>query len=135
MKRINLVTSVERILSNDIPFLSQVGKTVRITDPLPWIPVEIKPHASLTISRKKEENVWIWEAKLMFKTCEDIDVNGRWVYKCGLIDGSFLLVGSKERPYAMASVVDSMPENVTENQLVEVTVSWLRTRPVPRITV
>ena len=133
MKKINLVTSIDRILAKDIPLFSQVGDTVRISDNLEWIPIAIKPHAQLTISNKVEDSVRMYTAKLVFKTCEDLKVTGRWVYRCRLSDGRYLLIGSNVRPFTETSSVESRPENVTENQLNEVTVDWKQTRPVPQI--
>ena len=134
MKSIKIITAVERTPVENLSGTVQVSKTsVRIPNGVSWQPIKIKPHAQLTISDKVEDKNTVWNAKLVFKTCETMDDRGRYAYRCRMLDGSYRLIGSSERPYPVASVTENMPEAVTENQLNEVTVSWQSTHFIPLI--
>ena len=114
--------------------MTRISKTaVRLPSGISWQPLDIKRHAQLTISDKRENNNTVWTAKLVFKTCEEFGDRSRWAYRCLLTNGQYRLIGTDERPYPVASVVETMPENVTENQQNEVTVSWQSPHFIPHI--
>lgn len=125
MKKIKIITAVERTPVESLIGMVRISKTsVRLPNGVSWLPVKIKPHAQLTISDKVEDKNTVWSAKLILKTCEDLVDNDRFAYRCRLQDGSYRLIGSAERPYPIASMGETMPEAITENQLNEVTISW-----------
>ena len=135
MKQIKIVTKVERTPVTSLQGMTRISKTgVRLPSGIIWQPLQIKPHAQLSVSDKKEDGVTVWTVKLAFKTCEEFGDRGRWAYRCLLHNGQYRLIGSGERPYPVASVIESMPENVTDNQLSEVTVNWQSTHFIPNIT-
>lgn len=135
MKKIQIITAVERTPVERLQGMTQVSAlSVRLLPGISWQPLKIKPHAQLSISDKVEDGNTVWTAKLVFKTCEEFGDRGRWAYRCKLLDGRYRLIGSDERPYPIASVVENMPENVTDNQLNEVTVNWQSARFIPYIT-
>ena len=134
MKLIKIVTAVERIPVSSLQGLLRISKTrVRLPGGISWQPIAIKPHAQLSISDNVENGNTVWTAKLVFKTCEEFGDRGRWAYRCRLLDGRYRLIGSDERPYPVASVVENMPEKVTDNQLNEVTVNWQSPFFIPHI--
>ena len=134
MKLIKLVKKVERIPVSSLSGMKRISKTqVRLPSGITWQPLHIKPHAQLTISDKPEDKNTVWTAKLVFKTCEEFGDRERYAYRVKFLNGSYRLIGSDERPYPIASVVENMPENVTENQLNEVTVSWQSPHFIPYI--
>ena len=134
MKQIKLVTKVERIPATYLQGMNRISKTnVRLPSGITWQPLNIKPHAQLTISDKQEDGNTVWTAKLVFKTCEEFADHERYAYRCRLFNGQYRLIGTDERPYPVVSVVESMPENVTENQLNEVTVNWQSPHFIPSI--
>lgn len=134
MKQIKLVTSVERTPASSLAGMVRVSKTeVSLPDGIVWTPLEIKPHALLSVTDKQEDKANVWTAKLVFKTCETIEDRDRYAYRVGLSNGQYRLIGTDERPFPVASVVESMPENVTDNQLNEVTVTWQSPRFIPSI--
>ena len=134
MKQIKLVSEVSRIPVASLQGMKRISKTeVKIPSGISWQPLKIKPHAQLSISDKKEDRNTVWTAKLVFKTCEELSNNERYAYLCRLSNGQYRLIGTDERPYPVASVVESMPENVTDNQLNEVTVNWQSPHFIPTI--
>ena len=134
MKKIQIITAVDRIPVTSLVGMSRVSKTgVKLPYGINWQPLAIKPHAQLSISDKVEDKNTVWTVKLVFKTCEEFGDRGRWAYRCKLVDGSYRLIGTDERPYPVASVLENMPENVTDNQLNEVTVNWQSARFIPHI--
>lgn len=134
MKKIKIITAVERIPVENLMGMVRISKTsVRLPDGISWQPLHIKPHAQLSISDKIENNNKVWTAKLVFKsfdTLEDID---RFAYRCRMLDGRYRLLGSGERPYPITSVGENLPEVVTENQLDEITVTWQSSLFIPII--
>lgn len=134
MKQIKIITAVDRIPVTSLQGMTRISKTsVRLPSGICWEPLAIKPHAQLTISDKVEDKNTIWTAKLLFKTCEEFVNLDMYAYRCRLSNGQYRLIGSDERPYPVASLTDSMPENITDNQLNEITVSWSSPRFIPNI--
>ena len=134
MKKIQIITAIDRIPVTSLVGMSRVSKTgVKLPYGINWQPLAIKPHAQLSISDKVEDKNTVWTVKLVFKTCEEFGDRGRWAYRCKLVDGSYRLIGTDERPYPVASVLENMPENVTDNQLNEVTVNWQSAHVIPYI--
>lgn len=134
MKKIQIITAIDRIPVTSLVGISRVSKTgVKLPSGINWQPLAIKPHAQLSISDKVEDKNTVWTVKLVFKTCEEFGDRGRWAYRCKLLDGRYRLIGDYERPYPVTSVLENMPENVTENQLNEVTVNWQSARFIPHI--
>lgn len=135
MKQIKIITSVERTPVENLHGMARVSKTsVLPPSGISWHHIKTKPHAQLVISDKVEGRNTVWTAKLIFKTCETLEENNRFAYRCRLTNGQYRLIGTDERPYPMASVVENMPENITDNQLNEVTVNWQSPRFIPVIT-
>lgn len=134
MKKIQIITAIDRIPVTSLVGMSRVSKTgVKLPYGINWQPIAIKPHAQLSISDKVEDKNTVWTVKLVFKTCEEFGDRGRWAYRCKLVDGSYRMIGTDERPYPVASVLENMPENVTDNQLNEVTVNWQSAHFIPYI--
>ena len=134
MKLIKIVTAVERIPVRSLQGMTRISeRLVRLPAGISWEPLEIKPHAQLTVSDKIEEKNRIWTAKLVFKTCTEFSDGLRYAYRCRLLDGQYRLIGADERPYPITSFAESMPEKVTDNQLNEVTVNWQSPHFIPYI--
>ena len=123
MKQIRIITKVERTPVRNLNGLTRISeREVRLPSGITWQPLDIKPHAQLSITDKTEDNNTVWSAKLAFKTCDNFK------------NGQYRLIGTDGRPYPVTSVNDNAPENVTENQLIEVTVNWQSPQFVPFIT-
>ena len=134
MKSIRIVTAVDRIPVTSLQGMARISKTeVSLPSGISWEELEIKPHAQLTISDRLEDKNRVWTAKLVFKTCSEPVGGGPYAYRCRLTDGRYKLVGSDGRPYAVTTVNMTMPENITENQLVEVTVNWQSPHFIPTL--
>ena len=135
MKQIRIVTKVERTPIRNLDGLTRISETeVSLPNNITWEPLNIKPHAQLSITDKQEDKNTVYDAKLVFKTFGDFSKRKRWAYRCLLSNGQYRLIGSDDRPYPVTSVNENMPENVTENQLIEVTVNWKSPRYIPTIS-
>ena len=135
MKQIRIITKVERTPVRNLSGMNRISeREVRLPSGITWQPLDIKPHAQLSITDKTEDNNTVWSAKLAFKTCDNFESRGRWAYRCLMSNGQYRLIGTDGRPYPVTSVSDNAPENVTENQLIEVTVNWQSPQFVPFIT-
>ena len=134
MKQIKIIIKVERIPLANLTGITRLSKKeVRLPQNITWQPLAVKPHAQLSITDKQEDKNTIWTAKLTFKTCEEFDDRERYAYRCKLTNGKYRLIGTDERPYPVTSVNESIPENVKDNQLNEVTVDWQSALFIPYI--
>ena len=122
-----------------VPVFSLLGfqrtgvNSVKLDANTPWQSLSIKVPARLTISDKIDDGVRIYTAQLVFRSCEELNDLGRWAYRCKTADGKFYLVGTDERPYPVGNVTTNHPDNMTDNQLSEVTVSYTSGSPIPYI--
>lgn len=134
MKSLNIVVAVDRTYFQNLIGMQHVGKAnVTLPDDIVWTPLQIKSPCSLSITDKDEDKNTIYTAKLVFKTCEDIADRHHYAYRCRLIDGRCRLLGTAERPFAVMTIAETMPENLTDSQLNEVTVTYSSARPIPTI--
>ncbi len=134
MKQIKIVRSVQRTAAANLRGMVRLSQTdVSIPEGIEWERLEIKPHAQLIITDKQEGKNTIWNAKLTFKTCQDTVDRDKYAYLCELTNGQYRLIGTDERPFPALTVQESMPENVADNQLNEVTVNWQSPRFIPSV--
>ena len=134
MKQIKIITAVDRIPVTSLQGMTRTSKTeVRLPSGITWQPLKIRQHAQLTVSDKVEDGNTVWTARLVSRTCEDFGDRGRWAYRCRLLDGRYRLIGTSERPYPIASVLENMPEKAADAQLNEVTVTWSSPHYIPYI--
>lgn len=134
MKQIKIVTRIDRTPVTSLQGMYRKSKTsVCLPQNINWQPIDIKPHAQLSINNKQENGVTIWTAKLVFRTSGGQGERVRWAYRCRLSNGQYRLIGSDARPYPVTSVFENMPESVTGDQLSEVTVTWQSDSFIPSI--
>lgn len=134
MKSIKIVTAVDRVPVTSLQGMNRISVCeVSLPSGISWESLDIKPHALLSVSDKVEDKNRVWTAKLVFKTCSEPVGGGPYAYRCRLKDGRYWLIGADSRPYPVSTVNMTMPENITENQLVEVTVNWQSPRFIPFI--
>ena len=80
--------------------------------------------AKLSINNKVVDKTILWEYKLDFRSCQDLEVNGHWAYVLKLATGKWLMLGTKDRPYPVTVSSKLLPDNLSDSQLWEVSVSW-----------
>ena len=125
MKKIDIVTCVERTPYTSLQGMSRISATeVRLPAGIVWQRMEVNLHAQLSISDKVEDKCIVWTAKLVFMTPMELGDQGRYVYRCRMLDGRYRIIGSDERPFPVASVIENLPEKVGEYHMNEVTVNW-----------
>lgn len=128
------VIAIDRVPVSSLAGFIRVGAdAVRVAAGVPWQPLAIKVPARLTVSDKVEDGVRLHTAQLVFRTCDDCDGGGRWAYRCHTADGRLYLVGSDARPYPVGTGVKNHPDNMTDSQLDEVTVTWTSSHGIPFI--
>ena len=80
--------------------------------------------AKLSINNKVVDKNILWEYKLDFRSCQDLQVDGHWAYVLKLANGKWLTLGTKDRPYPVTVSSKLLPDNLSDSQLWEVSVSW-----------
>lgn len=129
------VIAIDRIPVTSLTgFIRKSASSVILDAGIDWQSLSIKVPARLTISEKIEDGVRQHTAQLVFRTCEDVGNLGRWAYRCRTADGRYLLIGTPERPYPVGTVTRNHPDNMTDSQLDEVTVTWSSSHRIPYIT-
>ncbi|MBR2290808.1 MAG: hypothetical protein IJ868_00640 [Prevotella sp.] len=125
------VIAVSVAQASDLKGMTVAGVgTVSLPDSVPWEQVSIQVPAKLTIINKVEDKNTVWTATLTFRTCEDRSDRGHACYLLTLADGRRLLLGSRERPFPVTLTSDTLPDNMTDSQMQEVTVTLSsHTRP------
>ena len=55
------------------------------------------------------------------------------MYRCKAANGRYYLIGTNDRPYPISTVTQNHPDNMTDNQLDEVTVNYTSSNKIPYI--
>lgn len=125
MNIIRHIIAVDRVSACNIVDLRSVAvDRVTLSEATRWENLKIKVPARLTLSNKIDNGVRIYSAKLTFRTCEEFENLDRYVYRCKTTNGKFILIGSDERPYPITTTSEDHPENFSDSQLNEVSVSY-----------
>ena len=128
------IIAIDRISVSSLSGFKRVSTDgVKVGASISWQSIPIKVPAKLTISDKIEDGVRLHTAQLVFRTCDHIADMGRWTYRCHTADGEKILIGSDERPYPVGTVTTNHPDNMTDSQLDEVTVTWTSSHRIPHI--
>lgn len=133
MKILKLVTSVEIYPINGKVNANWVAVD-SITFPfVDWLDLCIKQHPTLTLSDEIDTKVRLYSAELQLYTPQSIDLSRPYIWKVGLIDGTFRVIGDGNRPYPVATLTETAPESVTENQLYSIKVTYTSDKKIPYI--
>ena len=128
------IIAIDRVRVAGLTGFKRMGRdSVQLDAATPWENLAIKVPARLTVSDKVEDGVRLFTAQLVFRTCEEPGELGRWAYRCRTADGRHILIGTSGRPYPVGTMTRSHPDNMTDSQLLEVSVSWTSEQPVPYI--
>lgn len=125
---ISNVIAVYRLQCSDVDRVS--------TDPCFYLGSELNSivPAKLSIINKVVDKNRLWEYQLVFRTCEDIQVSGHWAYLLKLANGKWIIIGSNHRPYPVTVSSRILPDNLSDSQLWEVTVTWSNRSEAPELT-
>ena len=128
------IIAVDRLQAGAIVGLRRLSEQcVSFSPSTPWESIVIKIPAKLVITDKIEGGVRLYTAQLVFRTCEEPGDRDRKVYRCKTADGSYYLIGTNDRPYPVSTITTNHPDNMTDNQLDEVTVSYTSASQIPCI--
>ena len=87
--------------------------------------------AKLSINNKVIDKNRLWEYQLVFRTCQDLNLIGHWAYILKLANGKWMILGTSQRPYPVVVSSKTLPENLSDSQLWEVTVTWSNSSKAP----
>lgn len=107
-------------------FLRLSETEAKISDDIPFCELlNFKKPAALTISDKVEDGNRVYQSKLVFLYCDHWLKNAmRLAFLCETADGVRYLIGTDERPFPIITQQENHPNNYSDNQLTEVTVSY-----------
>lgn len=87
--------------------------------------IQAKSPSSCEITDKIESKVRIFNSKLTFKSCEQIDNDGApLAYRLTTADGFRYLIGRDRQPFPVLTRTENMPSSLTETSLITYTVTW-----------
>lgn len=133
MKVFKLVKSVEIYPLNDSDKAKWIGVD-RVQFPnVTWTEISIKKHGSLTINDKMDNKTRLFTAELQIYTPEAINLNVPYLWRIGLVDGTYRLIGDGKRPYPVATLTETAPETATDNQLNIINVTYSSDKTIPYI--
>ena len=128
------IIAIDRVSAVGIVGLQRTGElSVLVDDNTPWENIPVKIPAKMTITEKIDDGVRLYTAQLVFKTCMDLTGSQRFVYRCQTADGRYYLIGGVERPYPVTTLSRAHPDNMSDNQLDEVTVNYTSVAKIPYI--
>lgn len=133
MQLTKLVKSVEFVAWDKCMATWVDGSTVSVQGSVGWVKINVKPFPTLKISDKIESKQRIWTAELEFYTPETISDQKPLIWRIGLTNGKFMLIGDGNRPYPILAFTDSLPDSPTENQLLAVKVTFNSVKKIPYI--
>lgn len=113
------ISQTEAVLNDDLHFDELTG---------------IQRPAALTIEDKIEDKQRIYSSKLVYYTCDKWPESvQRMAYLCETADGDRYLLGSHDRPFPLATRKSTHPNNYSDSQLTEVTVTYSSDKMIPII--
>lgn len=133
MKLIKNVVAVDVCQASVLDGMSRSKINVVSIPSVNWNPVPINVPAKLSIINKVEAKNTIFTSTLVFRTCEDFSYRGHLCFRVRLANGQQLLIGTSDRPYCVVSVNDTIPDNLTDSQLQEVTITLTSSKKPPQI--
>lgn len=128
-----LVRSVEYATADSVHATWIGNAVVTVTESTVWEELQVKPFPTLKISDKLEDKQRVWTSQLELLTCGPLPADKPLVFRLGLANGKFLLLGDGERPYTVIETTEDIPETAAENQLTEVKVTLVSNRKTPYI--
>lgn len=92
--------------------------------------VNIVVPAKFSCSNKVSDKARLYDYQLTLRSCEELEVAGHYAYALEMADGSKCVLGSDQRPYPVTVSSRTLPDNFSDSQLWEVTVSYSVSAPV-----
>ncbi len=134
MNNLKNVLSVSRISASELSGVIKSGSgSVTVPDTLVWENIPIQKPAKLSIINKVVDKQHTWQYELSFRSCSDLDVSGHYCYKIATADDRVWLLGSYDRPYPVTTCSTLLPDNLSESQLTEYSVSLVSAAPIMEI--
>ena len=133
MNTLKNIIAVYRLKVSELTGVTTKGKGLVTVPPLTWEMMRIQVPARMSINSKIDGKNTLFTAQLTFRTCDEVDDRGHWTFMLLLANGRKMLLGTAARPYCVIQVQQTMPDNMTDNQLNEVTVTLTTPQRIPYI--
>lgn len=132
MQRSKKVVAISRIPVADFPASHRVGvNQIVVADSDAWESVPFHVPGSLSLTSKTEDKQPIFTAELSFDYCGDAYSRALYAYKIKLADGTYYIIGSDERPYAVAETSRSLSSGSSDKQTEEVKITYSSALQIP----
>ncbi len=129
-----MIWNVIAVLSVDATVLWGLSEEQLLSgDGFTWEPVAIETPARLSINNKVVDKNKVVELQMVYRTCQHLPSAGRYVYKARMASGAEVVIGGTGRPYPVTVSSRTLPDNLTDSQLEEVTVTYSRRGDWPLI--
>lgn len=126
------VVKIERAKCSSLSSILRVGPdAVSGSHAVAWQQVDCKVPAKLVHSSRMEAKNIIYTMNLSFKACKPLADIDKFAYRITLADGTVMLIGSAVRPFPVATMSRTYPDNMTDSQLTEYNVTYSSPKPLP----
>lgn len=124
-----IVVKVERTLCENLQgVLMPSIKKMFLTSSIEWEDMCISKNAKLTIEDKTVDKNLVFEHKLVFKSIQDRENDGRkYAYRITTAFGNQYLIGSESRPFPVCSTTVLLSSTATDDVQLQATVTWSTT--------
>lgn len=131
MNIVKNIIKIQRIRTEQLSLKYKRQSLAELNTGLITEDMDIQVPAKLQITDRVEDGNHVYDLVLSFKSCKRIDTTGRYAYIATEASGSRRLIGDNERPYPVTLCNEVHPDNMSDSQLFDVSVT-LKTAVIPR---
>ena len=133
MNSLKNIIAVYKLKASELIGVKSMGMGLISVPSLAWDRINIQTPARMSINTKVDGKNTLYTAQLTFRTCEELDDREHLVFMVQLANGKWMVLGTQKRPYCVVQVQQTMPDNMSDSQLNEVTVTLTSPQRIPYI--
>lgn len=133
MNSLKNIIAVYKLKASELIGVKSKGMGLISVPSLAWDRINIQTPARMSINTKVDGKNTLYTAQLTFRTCEELDDREHLVFMVQLANGKWMVLGTQKRPYCVVQVQQTMPDNMSDSQLNEVTVTLTSPQRIPYI--
>ena len=133
MNSLKNIIAVYKLKASELIGVKSKGMGLISVPSLTWERINIQTPARMSINTKVDGKNTLYTAQLTFRTCEELDDREHLVFMVQLANGKWMVLGTQKRPYCVVQVQQTMPDNMSDSQLNEVTVTLTSPQRIPYI--